>query len=166
MKAILTESFNEGEDMDDFSIKHDFNFTQELSTRLQQVHDVAKALEVLLISLEMDRGIVSHHAEADESNPSENICVPKNRVFASEIGASIVAESLKRMTQTRFELTRDLIILQLLMLECGLTDSVSADTAEQIHSTFLPRSVVMAHCYFVLVWLTQTTATAPPANSL
>ena len=41
--------------------------------------------------------------------------------------------------KTRFALTRNLILLQLLMLECGLSQSVSPDTANRIESTFLPR---------------------------
>ncbi len=50
------------------------------------------------------------------------------------------------------------------MLDCGVVQS--ADAAETIHSTLIPRAVVMAHCYFVLVWLNETPATAPPPNSL
>lgn len=63
-------------------------------------------------------------------------------------------------------MTRDVLILQILMLECGLSDGISSHAADLIHSTYLPRSVVMAHCYYVLVWLTETTATLPPANAL
>jgi hypothetical protein len=70
------------------------------------------------------------------------------------------------LPSSRFALTRNLIVLQLLMLECGFSESVSPDTAKAVDSTFLPRYVVMAHCYYVLVWITGTCATAPPDNSL
>lgn len=163
------------EDLDAYLV-NPINFTQELSTRLQQVKDVAKALEVLLVILELDRGIVAY--DANNSNDAMEEDVNNSRgsnhvsnddirnVFASPLGISVVTESLAQLSLIRFELARNLVVLQLLMLECGLSDSVSADTAELIHSTFLPRTVVMAHCYYVVVWLTETTATEPPANSL
>ena len=63
------------------------------------------------------------------------------RVFSGPLGISVIAESLNQTVKTRFALTRNLILLQLLMLECGLSQSVSPDTANRIDSTFLPREV-------------------------
>ena len=77
-----------------------------------------------------------------------------------------MAESLKQVVQSRFALTRNVIALQLIMLECGFAEEVPSGTVELIHSTFLPRSVVMAHCYFVLSWISETNSTAPPPDSL
>ena len=160
-----------------------FTFNKELSTRLQQVGDIAKALEVLLMSLELDRGIVSH-SEFDPTSEEgqivnseiENFCSKDiSKLFSSEMGVSVLTESLNQMAITRFKLTRDVIVLQLIMLECGLlsenggssgTGVSTQNSAELIRSTYLPRSVVMAHCYYVLVWLTGTVSTAPPPNSL
>ena len=87
-------------------------------------------------------------------------------MFASNFGRSVVAESLKQVVQSRFALTRNVIALQLIMLECGFAEEVPSGTVELIHSTFLPRSVVMAHCYFVLSWISETNSTAPPPDSL
>jgi len=87
-------------------------------------------------------------------------------LFASNFGRSVVAESLKQVVQSRFALTRNVIALQLIMLECGFAEEVPSGTVELIHSTFLPRSVVMAHCYFVLSWISETNSTAPPPDSL
>ena len=157
IKAVLTGS-------DDDHV-HGMNLTQELSTRLQQVCDVSKALEVLLVSLELDRGIVSHSAEDIMCGILVGEC-DFRRVFSGPLGTSVIAESLNQTVKTRFALTRNLILLQLLMLECGLSQSVSPDTANRIESTFLPRSVVMAHCYYTLVWIAGTRATAPPDNSV
>ncbi len=165
VQAILGGNGGSGDNADDsLAVGADMNLTQELSTRLQQVCDISKALEVLLMSLELDRGIVSHSAEDIMRGALGNSSY--HRVFASALGVSVVAESLHQMVRSRFDLTRNLIVLQLLMLECGLSESVSPDTAKQVDSTFLPRSVVMAHCYYVLVWLTGTCATVPPDNSM
>eukprot|EP00095_Tigriopus_kingsejongensis_P000570 snap_masked-scaffold372_size192401-processed-gene-0.15 protein:Tk00570 transcript:snap_masked-scaffold372_size192401-processed-gene-0.15-mRNA-1 annotation:"nuclear pore complex protein nup160-like protein" len=161
--AILSQAMV-GEDNMDENIHAHINFTQELCTRLLQLSDAAKALEVLLAILELDRGIVAHAAQHPDMEDEESQF--SKRVFASPLGTCVVAESLKQMARTRFELTRNLIVLQLLMLECGMSDTINVSTAEKIHSTFLPRSVVMAHSYHVLVWLTETLATEPPACSL
>ncbi len=45
-------------------------------------------------------------------------------------------------------------------------DALSAAASDVVHSALLPRTVVMTHCYSVLRWLTETVASAPPANSL
>ena len=177
-RRIVTEILSAHSENDDDG---GFRFNQELSTRLQQVGDIAKALEILLMSLELDRGIVSH-SNFDPTSEEENSFhqIPHgasslnsdiSNLFASPTGVSVLAESLTQMATTRFKLTRDIIVLQLIMLECGFSEGgsgggVSANNAELIRSTYLPRSVVMAHCYYVLVWLTGTLSTAPPPNSL
>ena len=140
------------------------SFTQELGSKLQQIGDVAKALEVLLYCLELDRGIVSN----TEFNSAMNFDDDDQRrcLFSSNFGRSVVAESLKQVVLSRFALTRNLIALQLIMLECGLAEEIATGAVEVIHSTSLPRSVVMAHCYFVLCWVSETNSTAPPPDSL
>ena len=176
-RRIVTEILSAHSDAEDDD--GGFRFNQELSTRLQQVGDIAKALEILLVSLELDRGIVSHSdfdPTSEEGNGlshnQPNCSRDTSKLFSSPTGVSVLAESLLQMAMTRFKLTRDVIVLQMIMLECGLAEGggsgagVSANTAELIRSTYLPRSVVMAHCYYVLVWLTGTVSTAPPPNSL
>ena len=66
----------------------------------------------------------------------------------------------------RFMLTRNLIILQQIIQRCGFPDEVSDGTTEMIHSTFLPTYVVLNLSYFILTWITETNATAPPSDSL
>ena len=154
---ILTDDSDGGEVMS-------LSFVQELGSRLQQIGDVSKALEVLLYCLELDRGIVSHsdfdpNAEFDMNDPRE-------RLFASAHGRSVIAESLKQVVQSRYILTRDLIVLQQIMLSCGFPDEVPAGATEIIHSTFLPRCVVLNLSYFIISWINGTNATAPPSDSL
>jgi hypothetical protein len=90
-KVIITELLTEdtGEDMAMLS------FSQELGSKLQQIGDVAKALEVLLYCLELDRGIVSH-AEFDPSLSYDDEDTSRY-LFASTIGRSVIAESLKQV---------------------------------------------------------------------
>ena len=78
---------------------YEWPLSQELGSRLQQIGDVTKALEVLLYCLELDRGIVSH-SEFDP-NAEFEANDPRGRLFASSKGRSIIAESLKQVVQSR-----------------------------------------------------------------
>ena len=70
------------------------------------------------------------------------------------------------MLFARFLLTRDLIVLQQIMLSCGSPHEVPLEATEIIHSTFLPRCVVLNHSYFIISWINETHSTAPPNDSL
>ena len=60
---------------------------------------------MLLMSLELDRGIVSHAefptSEAEAEAEAEAGSDWNRRIFASPIGVSVVAESLNQMALTR-----------------------------------------------------------------
>ena len=135
---------------------------QDVSTKLSQIGDLSKALEVLLVSLELDGGVVAH---ADVDFMAEEAS-DAAQLFSSVTGVSLLTESLKQMAQARFKLTRDLLLMEIIILEVGYLNRAPPSVSKMIHSTFIPRSVVMAHCYCVLVWLTETFSSAPPPNSL
>ena len=96
-KKIVTEILTD--DTDGSEEVSSLSFSQELGSRLQQIGDVTKALEVLLYCLELDRGIVSH-SEFDP-NAEFEANDPRGRLFASSKGRSIIAESLKQVVQSR-----------------------------------------------------------------
>lgn len=160
-KKIVNEILTDDSDGGEVS---SLSFVQELGSRLQQIGDVTKALEVLLYCLELDRGIVSH----SEFDPNSQLDIddPRTRLFASSKGRSIVTETLKQVIQSRYLLTRDLIVLQQIMLSCGFHDEVPHGATDVIHSTFLPRCVVLNHSYFIISWINETNSTAPPNDSL
>ena len=97
-KKIVTEILTD--DSDGSDEVSSLSFSQELGSRLQQIGDVTKALEVLLYCLELDRGIVSH-SEFDP-NAEFEANDPRGRLFASSKGRSIIAESLKQVVQSRW----------------------------------------------------------------
>ena len=97
-KKIVTEILTD--DSDGSEEVSSLSFSQELGSRLQQIGDVTKALEVLLYCLELDRGIVSH-SEFDP-NAEFEANDPRGRLFASSKGRSIIAESLKQVVQSRW----------------------------------------------------------------
>ena len=101
-KKIVTEILTD-DDSDGTGEVSSLSFSQELGSRLQQIGDVTKAVEVLLYCLELDRGIVSH-SEFDP-NVEFEANDPRSRLFASSKGRSVLAESLKQVVQSRQVLT-------------------------------------------------------------
>ena len=96
-KKIVTEILTD--DSDGSGEVSSLSFSQELGSRLQQIGDVTKALEVLLYCLELDRGIVSH-SEFDPNAEFEANDL-RGRLFASSKGRGIIAESLKQVVQSK-----------------------------------------------------------------
>ena len=134
---------------------------QEVVGKVQQVHDVGQALECLLYCLELDRGSVSS-GELDISSVERE--GGATRVFSSDLGVSLVAESLRQQVESRLWLAQQLLITQHLLLSLS-SSLLSPDTLDTIQSTFLPRTTVMVHCYSVLDWLCRAPA-VPPSHAL
>lgn len=68
----------------------------------------------------------------------------------------------------RFSICRNLLLLQQLLLECHqklsyLMDSAGVDT---IRSVLLPRVVVLTQAYYVVMWVSETPATATVASTV
>jgi len=86
---------------------------------------------------------------------------PMPRVFASELGISLVAESLRQQVESRLHLSQQLLIMQYILRDCGSKSRLSPSVLDAVLSTFLPRTTVMVHCYSVLSWLSQVAVTRP-----
>ena len=67
------------------------------------IGDISRALEVLLMSLELDRGIVSHSPDLSNSSLDfeTETDIATQRIFASPVGVSVIAESLNQMAVIR-----------------------------------------------------------------
>lgn len=68
----------------------------------------------------------------------------------------------------RFSICRNLLLLQQLLLECHQKLSYSMDSAgvDTIRSVLLPRAVVLTQAYYVVMWVSETPATATVASSI
>ena len=85
-------------------------------------------------------------------------------MFSSDLGVSIVAESLRQQVDTRLWLAQQLLVTQHLILSLS-SPLLPPNTLDTIQSTFLPRTTVMVHCYSVLAWLCAAPA-QPPSHAL
>jgi len=131
---------------------------EKLLSRIQQVQDLTRAMEIVMYCLELDSGSVSRgeldlgKIDADEPSP---------KVFSSDLGTSLVAESLRQQVDSRLGLSQHLLVLQHVLIDCSATARVSPSVLDSLQSTFLPRTTVMVHCYNLLTWLAQVPASRP-----
>jgi len=132
----------------------------QILCRIQQVHDLPRAMEAVLYCLELDTGSISK-GELDLEKLYSDQPMPK--VYASELGISLVAESLRQQVESRLNLSQQLLVMQYILRDCGAKARLSPSVLDAVLSTFLPRTTVMVHCYTVLSWLSQVPVSRPPS---
>ncbi|KAG8224211.1 hypothetical protein J437_LFUL002667, partial [Ladona fulva] len=102
-----------------------------------------------------------------------------NYLFSSQLGVSVITESLHQFAVVRFSMCRNLLLLQHLILECsggvagfgGGSWSGGERTLideENVRSILMPRATLLTQAYLLLKWVTEVPCApqAPPANSL
>lgn len=85
------------------------------------------------------------------------------RLFQSDIGISLVSESLHQIAVIRYALCRNLLILQQLLIN---SSDLPIDTLEIIRSHCMPGTVVFVQAYYVMVWICETSETPPTTGNL
>lgn len=74
-------------------------------------------------------------------------------LFGSNYGISVVAESLRQISLIRYSLSRNLLILQQILIE---TFSLQPSSVEIVRSRCMPETVLFVQAYYVMVWLSET----------
>lgn len=83
-------------------------------------------------------------------------------LFGSDIGISLVAESLRQIAQIRYSLCRSLLILQQLLIH-GF--DLPCNVLEMVRSRCMPETVVFVQAYYVMVWISVTPAQQSVSSS-
>lgn len=84
-------------------------------------------------------------------------------LFRSDIGISLVSESLHQVAVIRYALCRNLLILQQILVD---SSDLPIETLECIRSNCMPETVVFVQAYYVMVWICETSETAPTVGNL
>lgn len=84
-------------------------------------------------------------------------------LFRSDIGISLVSESLHQVAVIRYALCRNLLILQQILID---SSDLPIETLECIRSNCMPETVVFVQAYYVMVWICETSETAPTVGNL
>lgn len=131
--------------------------------KLTNIRDISSAMAMLLETLTYDLGQPNKlqlNGEYDASKMLLNI----NHFFCSQLGISAISKSVAQITQLRFSICRNLLILQqMILLRPELFDSRSLHS---IKSSLAPKTVVLTQAYYVVTWICESTALPTPSQSL
>ncbi|XP_033337859.1 nuclear pore complex protein Nup160 [Megalopta genalis] len=131
--------------------------------RLSNVRDLSSAIAMLLEALTYDLG-QPHKLQFNEGHDASKILLNINHFFGSQLGISAISKSVTQITQLRFSICRNLLILQqMILLRPELFDSRSLHS---IKSSLVPRTVALTQAYYVVLWICDSTAMPAPTQSL
>jgi len=149
VKEMLTKEYDETEFPQQFLIS--------IRQKMESIMDLPSAMILLLDSLRMDHG--DPQAMQTHSNVAElsRTLLTIGHLFGSNLGISFVAESLRQISLIRYSLCRNLLILQHILID---TFALSCNILEIIRSRCMPETVVFVQAYYVMMWLSETPASA------
>ncbi|XP_067136973.1 nuclear pore complex protein Nup160 [Centruroides vittatus] len=134
----------------------DYNivFMHSLEKKLQSdtIPYLIQSLMVLLKGLDLTA--VKHVDEllmVEDTTPHPEY----NILFSSATGIGIICETVHQVAKMRYNFSRDLLILELLILELGETCGLSVEKAEQLNSDLIPLTSMLTQAYFVMKWTTE-----------
>ena len=131
--------------------------------RLSNIRDISSAMAMLLEALTYDLG-QPNKLQLNEDHDASKMLLNINHFFASQLGISATSKSVAQITQLRFSICRNLLILQqMILLRPELFDSRSLHS---IKSSLAPKTVVLTQAYYVVTWICESTALPTPSQAL
>lgn len=131
--------------------------------KLSNVRDISSAMAMLLETLTYDLG-QPNKVHLNDDHDASILLLNINHFFSSHLGISAISKSVAQITQLRFAICRNLLILQqMILLRPELFDSRSLHS---IKSSLAPKTVVLMQAYYVVTWICESTALPMPIQSL
>ncbi|KAK9890753.1 hypothetical protein WA026_012101 [Henosepilachna vigintioctopunctata] len=138
---VMTELLNK------IQSEMDYEFTSQVSLSLNECQDLYQAMHKLL---ELIRDA---HGVADEENRKcdNNLAY----LFTSQLGVSVVTQSLHQQAQVRFVICRNLLLIANILLK---RREMSWEILEAVRSVCSPEIVVLTQASYVIYWLSGLSA--------
>ncbi|XP_046389457.1 nuclear pore complex protein Nup160 homolog isoform X2 [Ischnura elegans] len=149
---------------------------------LEDVKNMYAAMLMLLKALTLDHDQPNDLILEDPDPSSSRVMMSVNYLFSSQLGISMIAESLHQIAVVRFSMCRNLLLLQHLILECSgdgvgfggssgagsLGPLIDEEHVNGVRSDLIPRTTLLTQAYLLLKWVTETPCAPnpPPSNSL
>ncbi|XP_050491820.1 nuclear pore complex protein Nup160 homolog isoform X1 [Bombus huntii] len=131
--------------------------------KLSNVRDISSAMAMLLETLTYDLG-QPNKVHLNDDHDASILLLNINHFFSSHLGISAISKSVAQITQLRFAICRNLLILQqMILLRPELFDSRSLHS---IKSSLAPKTVVLMQAYYVVTWICESTVLPMPVQSL
>lgn len=134
-------------------LAHDAALSAALSRHLASLPGIVSALWAYLHALQLDLGLPDALAQGDSGACSSGAV---SGLLAGRSGAAVVGAVVGQVAHVRFQLCRDLLVLQQAALQLPQS-CLPVDAAATIRSTLLPKTALLTQAYMALLHL----ATAP-----
>lgn len=131
------------------------DLVKEIGRRLKSINNIQSTMSVLLNLLRLDRNNFSDEEFNDE------LTVFQRQLFGGSYGTSLVSETVRQIANSRFAMSRNLLIAQSIMLD-GL--SLTCNDSEIIRSKYIPETVVFLQSYYIMVWIGEDAFASPQAK--
>ncbi|XP_022094945.1 nuclear pore complex protein Nup160-like isoform X2 [Acanthaster planci] len=153
-----------GESMDSTQVPS-ISFVQQLTSQLQSLQDPVRAVLTLLNAMDLAEGNpMSLMMEEGVGDSVEHLS--SRQLFASSQGVAVLAASFVQMSFTRYQLLRDLLILECAMVKLGDQASLSSEALDDLESDIICETASCLLAYYSLFWVGNCVASTVPANSL
>lgn len=124
----------------------------EVAERLRPIRDVQSTMSVVLNLLRLDRNNFTDEEFNDE------LTVFQRQLFGGNYGTSLVSETVRQISSSRFSMCRNLLIIQNILID-GF--SLNCNEAEIIRSKNIPETVIFLQSYYVMVWISEDAFATP-----
>uniref|UniRef100_A0A1I8PEF6 Nuclear pore complex protein Nup160 homolog n=1 Tax=Stomoxys calcitrans TaxID=35570 RepID=A0A1I8PEF6_STOCA len=130
------------------------NFLVCIRQKIQNIKDLRMAISMLLDCLRMENG----NPETTQSNytqmsQSTKFLMSLGALFGSQVGLSLLAETVRQNSLIRFAICRNLLLLQQILIN---THSLPVDILECLRSQFMPDVLIFLQSYYVMIWISET----------
>lgn len=130
------------------------NFLVCIRQKIQNIRDLRMAMSMLLECLRMDNG----NPETMQTNfcqmsQSTKFLMSLGALFGSQVGLSLLAETVRQNSLIRFAICRNLLLLQQILIN---THSLPVDILECFRSQFMPDILIFLQSYYVMIWISET----------
>ncbi|XP_053384862.1 nuclear pore complex protein Nup160-like isoform X2 [Mercenaria mercenaria] len=132
---------------------------------LRLIHDFTAAVNMILKFLDLTPSMEDEQEmEGIDVNMARHMNL--NKLFTSKVGCDILTLCVEQFSMTRFQLLRDLYLLQLAALRLGNQVGLDNRSVGAIQNDLLPYTANLLRSYLVVKWASQTLAVSTQANSL
>lgn len=123
-----------------------------LTQSLSNCSDLYRTMHLLLEILRLD-----NNGNDNLNINKDRLSIPQsiNYLFNSELGISIVSETLRQQVEVRFTICRNLLLLQNILLD---RKELDWGILEAIRSVCMPDTVVFMQTYYSIKWLSEQNA--------
>jgi nuclear pore complex protein Nup160 len=128
----------------------------EVASILQNAREVQTTMGVLINMLRLERN------NFNDDDFSHELSIFQKQLFAGCYGTSLVSESVRQISSSRFALCRNLLIIQYILIN-GFT--LNCNEAEIVRSKHIPETVIFLQAYYAMVWIGEDAFATPQAKT-